>query len=192
VAELSAEIRRRVAERDPRLHPGPLNWYALRLRSNTEFKVRAALQAYSIEVFLPTWSEDVRWSDRTRQTLRPLFPGYLFARMAEGPDIFRAIVTRGVVQILPNSHNPLSVSDAEIENVRRVVASKLVATPCDFVAGELVMIDSGPLAGVSGVVTRTKGALRVVVSVEILRRAISVELDAATLVKQPELAPRAA
>ena len=45
-------------------------------------------------------------------------------------------------------------------------------------AGDLVTIDSGPLAGVSGVVKKTKGALRVVVSVEMLRRSIAVELDA--------------
>jgi transcription antitermination factor NusG len=163
---------------------GVPQWFALRLRSNREFQVRAALEGLSIETFLPTWSEDVRWSDRLKRTERVLFPGYVFARLAPGRDVYAAIVTRGVVQLLPSSFKPTPIDEAEIENVRLVIASRLVSTPCDFTAGELVTIDSGPLAGVSGVVKKTKGALRVVVSVELLRRSIAVELDADTLIKK--------
>lgn len=158
-------------------------WYALRLRSNREFAVRAALEGLSLETFLPTWSEDVKWSDRLKRTERLLFPGYIFVRMLDGQEFYRALLTRGVVQILPNSFNPAPINDQEIEGVRRVVASRLVATPCDFAAGDKILIDSGPLAGVKGVVVRTRGSMHVVVSVEMLRRSIRVELDADTLVK---------
>jgi transcriptional antiterminator NusG len=159
-------------------------WFALRLRSNREFQVRAALEGYSIETFLPTWSESVRWTDRTKITERPLFPGYLFVRAAPGRDFYVCCATRGVIQMLPSSHKPTPIDESELEAVAMVVASKQRATPCEFTAGELVTIDSGPLAGVSGVVTRTKGALRVVVSLELLRRSIAVELDADTLIKK--------
>lgn len=159
-------------------------WYALRLKSNREVAVRDALQGQGIETFLPTWSEDVRWSDRVKTTERMLFPGYVFARLGAGKEFYVALSTRGVVQILPNSFRPASVPDCEIEDVRRVVASKLVATPCDYTAGQLVTVDSGPLAGIKGVVVRTRGGSHVVVSVEILRRSVRVELDAETLVKE--------
>jgi transcription antitermination factor NusG len=183
VEALAAERRRRFIENDPLLRGGDTSWFALRVKSNMEFKVRASLQGFLIETFLPTWSEDVRWSDRVKRTERPLFPGYLFVRIAPGPDFYRSIQTRGVIQILPNSFNPAPIDEKEIEAVRLVVASKLHTAPCSFEAGELVTIESGPLAGVKGVITKTKGALRVVVSVELLRRSIAVELDADTLLK---------
>ena len=163
------------------------HWYALRVRSNTEFQVSLALQRVLIETFLPTWSEDVQWSDRKKTTVRPLFPGYVFARLLnDACDVRLALQTRGVVQLLPSSFSPQAIPDAEIEMVRRVVAVTSQCRPCAFVSGDLVTIDSGPLAGVSGVVVRTRGSLRVVVSVEILQRAVSVELDAGTLLKQKE------
>lgn len=158
-------------------------WFALRLRSNYEFKVLAALTGQGIEVFLPTWSETLSWSDRQKVMVRCLFPGYIFVRLGEGRDFYAACATRGVIQILPSSHKPQPVDDDDIENVRRVVASKLHAAPCEYVAGELVTIDSGPLAGLSGVVQRTKGSFTVVVSVEILHRSVRVELPSDTLVR---------
>jgi len=145
--------------------------------------VRDALARLGYAVFLPTWSETVKWTDRTVITARPLFPGYLFVLLGEGVDIHHARCTRGVIQMLPNSFNPEPIADAEIENVRLVVASKLHATACPFVLGERVTVESGALAGVSGVIVRTRGTLRVVVSIEILQRSVSVELDADTVVK---------
>lgn len=162
------------------------NWMCLRVRSQSEFQVRDDLVRLGFDVFLPTWTEQVRWSDRVKTITRPLFPGYVFARTAEPLGIFAIIATRGVIQILPNSHKPAEITDEEIENVKRVCASGLTLVPCAFAAGDSVLIESGPLAGVSGVVMRTRGALNVIVGVEILRRAVNVTLDAATLVKRVE------
>lgn len=169
----------------PRIAHAP-QWYALRVRAQFEFKVCESLTLAGVESFLPTWSEDVQWSDRVKTVVRPLFPGYVFARMSGFREFNRGLQTRGVVQILPDSFNPLAIDEKEIEDVRRVVSSKLAAIPCNFASGDAVTIDNGPLAGVSGVVVKTKGAMRVVVSVEILRRAVSVELDAGTLIRQQE------
>lgn len=171
--------------------PGPVSgdastrvpWYAIWVRSNREFQVRDALEAAGILSFLPTWPETVEWSDRRKTIERPLFPGYLFARMSN-EERHRALWTSGVIQLLPNSFDPKLIESGELENIRLLAAARLECRPCDFAAGEIVTVDSGPLAGVSGIVKRTKGALRVVVSIELLRRSVSVELDAATLLKK--------
>jgi transcription antitermination factor NusG len=161
---------------------GP-QWFALRLRSNREFAVRAALEGLSIETFLPTWWETVEWSDRVKRVERLFFPGYVFARMADGPEFYRALTVRGVVQMLPNSYNPAPIADIEIDAVKRVVVSKLHAVACEYSAGDAVVIDSGPLAGIAGVVVRTRGSVHVVVSIELLRRSVRVEIDADTLLR---------
>jgi transcription antitermination factor NusG len=165
------------------LPTGSPRWYALRTKSNAEFHVRARLAQNALDGFLPTWLEESQWNDRKKTIERVLFPGYVFASLHEGDEIRRARLIPGVVEILPNSLNPLAIDDREIDNVRLVLASKLEAAPCDFTTGETVVIDSGPLAGVKGVVVKTRGAMRVIVSVEMLRRSIKVELDAATLIK---------
>lgn len=161
----------------------PLQWYALRLRSNREFQVRDLLTRQGIGVFLPIWEEKVQWADRVKTVERVFFPGYIFVRMAPGPELFAAIATRGVVQVLPSSHKPESIDDKEMDDVSRVVLSKLGARPCEFHAGELVTVDSGPLAGIQGVVVRTNGSVEVVVSIEILRRSVRVKLPADTLLR---------
>lgn len=180
------EVYRLPFDVGPRFTAHAPKWFALRVRAQFEFKVRDSLETAGLEAFLATWSEEVQWSDRKKTTVRPLFPGYVFARMDGFREFNWALQTRGVVQILPDSLNPLAVSDAEIATVKRVMDAKVSAIPCDFTAGETVTIDNGPLAGVSGVVVKTKGSMRVVVSVEILRRAVSVELDAGTLLKKAE------
>lgn len=160
-----------------------LHWFALRVRSQFDFLVRDRLEGRGVETFLPTWSEPVRWSDREKVAIRPLFSGYVFARFVageQGPDVIRVA---GVVQILPTSLDPIPVSDAEIENVRLLMASQLPLAPCAYVTGESVAIESGALAGVSGVVVRTKGSARLVVRVPMIAGAVNVELDAETVKK---------
>ena len=151
--------------------------------SRSEFVIEDALEAHGIESFLPTWLETIQWSDRVKTIKRPLFPGYIFAR-CRAVSRNELVRIAGVIAILPSSLNPLPVDAAEIENVRRALASGAPMKPCDYVAGDAVSIDTGPLAGVKGIVQRTKNGTRVIVKIEILRRAVSVEIDAGELVKE--------
>ena len=158
-------------------------WYALWVMSKAEFVVEDALMGQDIECFLPLWSEVVQWSQRQKTILRPLFPGYLFARLADA-QIPQIVQIAGVIKVLPENLKPQPVDAAEIENVRRLLAAGLPMKVCDYVQGDAVLIDSGPLAGVKGIVQRTRNGTRVVVKIEILRRAVRVEIDADELVKE--------
>jgi transcription antitermination factor NusG len=163
------------------------DWYAIYVMSNAEFVVEDALRAHGIESFLPTWTEVTAWSDRKKKVERPLFRGYLFARCA--PEALQHIVRiAGVIEILPSSLKPVPVDAADIENVRRVLAAGLPAAPCDYVTGDAVRIDKGPLAGVKGIVQRTKDGTRVIVKIEMLKRAVSVEIESRDLVKEKKAA----
>lgn len=155
----------------------PSRWFALRVRSRHEFAVRDALDAGAFKSFLPTYSETVRWTDRTKITIRPLFCGYVFARFMRIAEQARVLSITGVIQIL--GRDELScIPDAEIDNIRLVAS--LPAVPCPYVAvGKAVVITSGPLTGVSGVVVKTKGSLRLVVSVEMLGQSCAITIDAA-------------
>ncbi|MES2136109.1 MAG: UpxY family transcription antiterminator [Pseudomonadota bacterium] len=163
------------------------NWYAIWVMSNAEFVVEDALLNLDIEPFLPTWIETVQWSDRKKEITRPLFRGYLFARCADRrvPEIAQIA---GVIKVLPDNLTPAPVDKAELENVRRLLHSGLAMKVCDYVQGDAVEIERGPLAGVKGIVQRTKQGTRVIVKIEILRRAVSVTIDAEDLVKESKAA----
>lgn len=163
--------------------PGTLPpWYALYVMPNAEFVVEDALRADGIETFLPTWLDVTQWSDRKKTIRRPLFPGYLFAHGAR-QEVLKVLMLAGVIKILPDNLKPAPVDASEIENVRRALASGLALKPCEYVTGDQVVIDSGPLAGVKGIVQRSKNGTRVVVKIEMLRRAVSVEIDVKDLMK---------
>lgn len=163
-------------------HAGPA-WYALRVRSNSEFRVRDRVEFLGFEGFLPSYREESRWSDRTKTVERVLFPGYVFARSPAG-QISGVVWSCGAAEVLSFAGVPAPIPEREIEDLRRAIASASRIEPCAYVAGEAIEIQTGPLAGVKGVVTRTRGALRVVVAIELLRRAVRVEVDAADLRRQ--------
>ena len=61
----------------------PFPWYALRVRPRFEKMVASALLSKGYEGFLPLYRHRSRWSDRIKEVLLPLFPGYMFCRFDE-------------------------------------------------------------------------------------------------------------
>lgn len=135
------------------------------------------LRANGIEEFLPTFTEETRWTDRTRSTTRPLFTGYIFARF-DPTAATTVLQTRGVVQILSIDSQPVAIADQVIADLRRFLDSPAPVASCPYVAGAPVRVARGPFAGVTGVISRVKGATTLTVPVEILGRAVSVQIDA--------------
>jgi len=118
-----------------------------------------------------------RWSDRMKEIDTALFPGYIFCRF-ERQDRMRVLNSPGVESVVGFGKTDIPVDDAEITAVRRILASGRPLEPWPFLrVGQNVAIDSGPLAGLRGVVLRDQDAWRVVISVEALDRSIAVEVD---------------
>ena len=107
----------------------------------------------------------------------PLFPGYLFCRL----DLNRRLpilVTPGVMHIVGIGKTPHPVEDEEIQALQSIVFSGLQAEPRSYLnIGERVRIEIGPLGGTEGILTSFKGAARLVLSVSLLQRSVSVEID---------------
>ena len=107
----------------------------------------------------------------------PLFPGYVFCRsdLSGRPPL---VTTPGVIGILGFGGSPAIISPFEIERVKAVIQSGASAGPWPYLCeGQRVRILGGALTGVEGILIRTKGDWRVVLSVEALGRSIAVEVD---------------
>ena len=154
-----------------------LPWFALRLRSNYERTTVAHLRERGYQEFAPSYQVEKRWSDRTKQIEQFLFPGYIFCRFNPN-DRLSILTAPGVVDVVGFGKLPERIPDAEIERVRRMVDSGLPVTPYPYVqVGQAVLIERGPLTGVEGILLEVKGKTRLVVSVELLRRSVSAEVD---------------
>jgi len=92
------------------------------------------------------------------------------------------LTTPGVLSIVGVAKTPGPISDSEIFAVQRIVESGLAARPWPFVqVGQRVVIERGPLAGAEGILLKFKNNYRIVVSVSLLQRSISAEIDVETV-----------
>ncbi|HEV2199825.1 MAG TPA: UpxY family transcription antiterminator [Bryobacteraceae bacterium] len=157
------------------------SWFALVVRPNHEHTTEKGLRNQGFEAYLPVQRVRRQWSDRIKELDSVLFPGYVFCRF-EAAERLRVLTSPGVVAIVGCGRNPVPVEEEEISNIRTLIASRRELTLWPYVrVGERVRIESGALAGLSGVVVRARDAWRVVVSVEALSCAVAVEVNAGNL-----------
>ncbi len=153
-------------------------WFALWTRSRHEQVVREQLERKQIEAFLPTVTRWSRWKDRKKQIAWPLFPGYCFARF-DPQDKLPVLKCVGVVNIISFESELAPIPDNEIASIRRLVESDLAYDPCPMIhEGDMVEVTHGPLKGVVGRLVRKGTHARLVLSVEMIGQAVSVEVDA--------------
>jgi transcription antitermination factor NusG len=153
-------------------------WYALRIRSNQEKVVTSILESKGYESFLPLYRSTRRWSDRVKQLDLPVFPGYLFCRLDLNDTWMPVLTTPGVIAIAGVGKQPVPVSDEEIDAVHMVIRSGLAAMPWSSLAvGGKVLVERGPLAGVEGIAINVDDRCKLVVSINLLQRALAVEID---------------
>jgi transcriptional antiterminator NusG len=159
------------------IRPVRFPWYALRTRSNQERMVAAILESKGYDNYLPVYRCRRRWSDRVVTTEVHLFPGYVFCRF-DHKQRLPIMVTPGVVNIIGCGNNPESIPDSEIQAIEKVLESGLAAEPHPFLQiGQPIRIDHGALKGLEGILIRKKTGWRLLVSVSMLQRSVSVEID---------------
>jgi transcription antitermination factor NusG len=85
-----------------------------------------------------------------------------------------------VVNIVSFEGKPAPIPEQEIEGIRRLVSSDLLYDPCPMIReGMMVEVVHGVLKGVVGRLVRKGGHARLVLSVDLIGQAVSVEVDAA-------------
>jgi transcription antitermination factor NusG len=174
------EQRERETLQWPAEFPG-LHWYAAYTLANHEKRVMQQFTERSVEHFLPLYESTRIWKDRRVKLQLPLFPGYVFVRLALR-DRLRVLQVPSVVRLVGFNGHPAALPDKEIEALRTSVVMQLRAEPHPYLTvGRRVRIKSGPLAGVEGILVRKKNAFRVVLSLDFILRSAAVEVDASDI-----------
>ena len=156
-----------------------IQWYAIWTRSRHEQVVREQLERKGVEAFLPTITRWSRWKDRKKKIDWPLLPGYCVARF-DSRERLPILKCTGVVNIVSFDSEIVPIPDFEIDGIRRLVESELQFDPCPLIReGMMVEVIHGPLKGVVGRLLRKGAHARLVLAVDLIGQAVSVEVDAA-------------
>ncbi|HDR15074.1 MAG TPA: UpxY family transcription antiterminator [Desulfobacteraceae bacterium] len=155
-------------------------WYAAHARSRCEQVVCEALGCKGFEAFYPRMQVMSRRKDRRLKIQVPILPGYVFVRSGLDPEEHLNILqTAGVVCIIGFNGQPSPADDSEIESLKILDGTDRTVQNLAYVnKGDRVRIMEGPFEGLVGFYRRRKGnSDRVIVSIKLLRRSVSVEID---------------
>ena len=166
-----------MASSDSQISPA---WYAIYAQVRHESKVHSRLLGKSFECLLPQIERWSRRRDRRKKIQVPIFPGYLFVRSElDNHEQVRILQTPGVVRIVRNQDGPLPVPDSQMNSLITLLGHDRVLTSHPYLAeGMRVRIVNGPLYGCEGILVRRKNEkTRLVVAIDIIQQAVSVELS---------------
>lgn len=153
-----------------------VQWFAAYTYPRHEKKAQTYLKMRGIETFLPLYKESHLWKNGVRALVEmPLFPSYLFVKVAAA-DRLKVVQTPSIASLVGSGGVPTPIPSEEIE---RLFAGSLHINlkPHPYLTtGDRVRIKSGPLADMEGVLVNFKNHWRVVISIELLRQAVSVEV----------------
>lgn len=153
------------------------SWYAAYVRSRYEKKVAEQFHKREIEHFLPLISRLRQWKDRKKLLDLPLFPGYIFTRIALNSRL-KVITADGVIRLVGFSGRPTPIPQRQIEDIRRLLSFPEAIEPAVYMnEGDCVKIIYGPLAGIQGRLIERHGKRRIQVGIDLIQCAISVEVD---------------
>ena len=156
-------------------------WYAVYTCANHERRVAAHLTIRGIEHFLPQYETVRRWKDRKVRLQLPLFPGYVFVHLAL-QDRLGVLQVPGVARFVGFDSYAVPIPEEDLTRVREFLHRGFRAEPHRFLrVGRKVRVVRGPLEGMEGVILRRKNRSRLVISFELIQRAMAVEIGDAEL-----------
>jgi transcription antitermination factor NusG len=156
------------------------NWFVLFVRANQEKKTAQRLESYEVEHFLPCYRSLRQWKDRQVMLDMPLFPGYIFVRLPF-LERMKVLTLPNIVGLVGNRNSPSLISAEEIDSIRRGIEFGKAAPHPLLTAGQRVMITSGALSGIQGILLRAQNSTRVVVAIAPISRSFAVEVDISCL-----------
>ncbi|MBX7045923.1 MAG: UpxY family transcription antiterminator [Ignavibacteria bacterium] len=155
-------------------------WYVIQTRPLFEKKVLRQIEDKKIEVFLPEIETIRIWSDRKKRIHKPLFSGYLFVNANPDERIQAITNTVGALRYVMYQKRPAIVTQREIDSIKISLnlAERVNVENTTFQKGDEVMITSGPLSGLKGIVTEARGHYKLLVNIIELSASLSIELFA--------------
>jgi transcription antitermination factor NusG len=158
----------------------PAFWTCVRARPRWEKKLCRTLRSQAIAHYMPVAHRTSYSGRKLRTASIPLFPGFVFVPGDQPKGAFKDAGILGVLK--PSCAMRVDELDGQIRAVRRMLAlGTPVGLTTRYEAGDRVTIGSGPLRGLSGTVTSTSNARRLVLWIDMLGVGACVQLTCDTV-----------
>lgn len=136
-------------------------WYAIHTHPRQESRAEENLKAWRVETFFPR-TRGCRFNKLTGEPsyfIKPLFPGYLFARFALSSLFHKVRFTRGIHSVVCIGSDPAPVDDRVIGIMAaQVDEAGFVKVGADLEPGAKVLIQAGPFKRLTGIFERDASA----------------------------------
>lgn len=162
------------------------SWFAIYTRPRFERKVAQDLDEKGISSYVPTRTVERFWSDRRKLIQEPLFPSYVLV-YANSKERYWSLQTDGAVRMVCFNGQPARIPDQQIEVIRRMLNHGYDPEPHEYLqVGDKVEVTAGPLLGVKGFVSEHRGRRRFVISIDVIRQSIAIEVEKGILRKSED------
>jgi len=141
------------------------------------------MAAETIEHYLPLVESVRRYPSGTKRFTKPLFPGYVFAKVpaAQKPRIYQQDL---LARAIPVDDERRFL--AQIDDVRKIVSSGVALTVIPLLTrGRRVRVMGGALHGLEGLVDDSSNPRGVVIAVDVLRQGLLLRVPAESLQALP-------
>ena len=150
-------------------------WWVAHTRSRNEKALAKDLIHKDISYFLPMSWKVRRQRGRTIRSLLPLFSGYLFFCGKENQRI-EVLRTNRVANLLAVKDQQRLLD--ELSQIEQALRTGATLIPHRYLkAGQYCRVIAGPLADLQGIVVKTRGTTRLLLQIDMLGQAASVEID---------------
>ncbi len=155
------------------------DWHVVHTLSRQEKALAGDLAAMGIPHYLPLQKKVRYYGARKAAIQDPLFPGYLFVR-GSVDDTYRADRTGRVANLIKVRDQ--SKLDWELRNIHLALSNDAALEPyAHLVKGKRVTVKAGPFRGLQGVVETGSDNGRLILQVDALGQAVSLEIDGSLL-----------
>lgn len=152
-------------------------WHVVRVKPQHERTVAYALQKKEFRCYVPFYKAARRWADGLKELEVPIFPGYVFCLM-KAEEASCIVNLPAVYQLLGQGGEPSEIEEPQLHVIQRIEKSGLPISPWPYLKeGQRVTIQTGPLAGVVGLLASTSRSWHVVVNVHLLQRGVAVAVN---------------
>jgi transcriptional antiterminator RfaH len=153
------------------------SWFVLHTRSRQEKILANELSARRVSHYLPLVKRQRLYGNRKAVVEEPLFPGYVF--LFGSPDeAYLADRTKRVANIIRVANQ--RQLEWELHNIRMALSKEAPLDPYPhLVKGIRVEVRSGPFQGLQGVVENKAKDARLILQVDVLGSAVTLEIHGA-------------
>lgn len=131
-------------------------WRAFRTKPRHEKAIAERIERQEIEIYCPLVETRVQWSDRWKRVKKPLFNGYIFARVDERERI-TVLEDPSVTNVVMYLGKPGVIRDEEIQAIKFILEDTTDVELVQLNPGQIVKVTHGALKGSMGEVITVSG-----------------------------------